>query len=280
MSPCRDECSPRLRYHDRSVFSRSPWCSGQVAFVLYRILMALVAVTILMYLLCHFYITDGWTKWPVYLNNWCFSVLTLHTVVAMAVSAAVYCRSDYTEFSAEATRDENVAPNSLNWYHKVHWVLHSTSITMAFLVTTLYWAFDKRELVATSINEHILNSVLALLDLFVSGTPVRVFHMVYPVAFAMAYSAFYVIYWAAGGTGKSGEIVLYKLWDFEGNLKMAVVYMVLMVFVATPFFHLLTYGLHRLKILILAKTLGSDAGAASPLRRGQRDYKLYVETAL
>ncbi|XP_066285700.1 uncharacterized protein [Branchiostoma lanceolatum] len=165
------------------------WCSGQVAFVLYRILVALVTVTILMFLLCNYYITDGSSRWPVYLTNWCFSILTLHTIVAMSVSIATY-------------------------------------------------------------------------------------------SFAMAYGAFYVIYWATGGKGKNGEVVLYKLWDFENDPKMAIVYMVLLVFVATPFFHLLTYGLHRLKAVILAKTLGSDAGANSPLRRGQRDYKLYVETAL
>ncbi|XP_078595515.1 protein rolling stone-like [Branchiostoma floridae x Branchiostoma japonicum] len=279
MSPCREECSPRLSYHDRSVFSRSPWCSGQVAFVLYRTLMALVTVTILMFLLCNYYITEGWVRWPVYLTNWCFSILTLHTVVAMAVSVMEYCRSDYTEFS-ETTGGENVATNSLTWYHKAHWILHSTSITMALLVTTLYWAFDKRELVPSSINEHITNSIIAVLDLFVSGTPVRIFHMVYPVAFAMAYAAFYVIYWAAGGTGKSGEVVLYKLWDFESDPKTAIAYMVLLVFVAIPFFHLLTYALHSLKVVILQKALGRDAGAASPLRRGQRDYKLYVETPL
>ncbi|CAH1266190.1 Hypp3315 [Branchiostoma lanceolatum] len=281
MSPgCREECSPRLRYHDRSVFSRSPWCSGQVAFVLYRVLVALVTVTILMFLLCNYYITDGSSRWPVYLTNWCFSILALHTIVAMSVSIAVYCRSDYTEFSTETTGDESVVTNNLTWYQKAHWMLHSTSITMAFLVTTLYWALDKREFKPSSINEHILNSVIALLDLFVSGTPVRVLHMVYPVAFAMVYAAFYVIYWATGGKGKNGEVVLYKLWDFENDPKMAIVYMVLLVFVATPFFHLLTYGLHRLKVVIFAKTLGREAGANSPLRRGQRDYKLYVETAL
>ncbi|CAH1266203.1 Hypp3319 [Branchiostoma lanceolatum] len=159
-----------------------------------------------------------------------------------------------TELGDEFNNVETIQNNGgLAWYHKVHWVLHNTSITVAFFVTTLYWTLDKGIVSVSSILEHVVNSIIALLDLLVSGTPVRILNVIYPVAYAALYGVFYVIYWAAGGKGRDGAAAIYAVIDFGKDPGMASVFLVVLVFVGTPLFHLLSYGLFRMRELLVTK---------------------------
>ncbi|XP_066287797.1 protein rolling stone-like [Branchiostoma lanceolatum] len=254
------------------------WCRRQVGFVVYRTVVAALTLAILVFLLVYHYHVQGRSDpWPIALTNWSFTVLTAHMVVALVVCVVekgvrpttVASTSENTnagdtdtveaipmiEFGhSDENNAETIQDNSgLAWYHKVHWILHNTSITAAFFVTTLYWTLDRGTVSVSSILEHVVNSIIALLDLLVSGTPVRILNVIYPVAYAAVYAVFYVIYWAAGGKGRDGSTAIYAVIDFGKDPGMASGIMVGFVFVGTPAFHLLSYGLYRLRELVVTK---------------------------
>ncbi|XP_035677658.1 protein rolling stone-like [Branchiostoma floridae] len=284
---CREEFSLaalRLHHRDRSVFSRSPWWRGQVGFLVYRSLMTALTLAILVFLLIyHYHIQGRSDPWPIYLTNWSFTVLTAHMAMALVVCVVDFVSEQGAGPTTMATSSENTTnrdiatveeavqltdiehvgddeneetiqdSSGLHWYHKAHWILHNTSITAAFFVTTLYWTLDRGTVSVSSIFEHVVNSIIALLDLSVSGTPVRILNAIYPVAYAAAYAVFYVVYWAAGGKGRDGATALYAVMDFGKDPGMAAVFLVVFVFVASPVFHLLAYGLYRLRELVVTR---------------------------
>lgn len=47
---------------------------------------------------------------------------------------------------------------------------------------------------------HAGNSVAMVLELLFAGPPSRLLHALHPIAYAVVYMIFNVIYWAAGGT--------------------------------------------------------------------------------
>ncbi|CAH1268135.1 Hypp3833 [Branchiostoma lanceolatum] len=283
MSSCREEFSLdalRLRYHDSSVFSRSPWFLGQVGFVVYRALVAALTLAILVYLpVDHYRVLGRSDPWPIALTNWSFTVLTAHMVVALVVCVVEFVSRKGVRPTTVANKSENTGDTDtvqtdpmteighgedsdvetiqdncgLAWYHKVHWILHNTSITAAFFVTTLYWTLDSGTVLVSSILEHVVNSIIALLDLLVSGTPVTILNVIYPVAYAAVYAVFYVNYWAAGGKGRDGSTAIYPVIDFGKDPGMASGILVGFVFVAVPAFHFLSYGLYRLRELVVTK---------------------------
>ncbi|CAH1268133.1 Hypp3834 [Branchiostoma lanceolatum] len=283
MPSCREEFSLdalRLRYHDRSVFYHSPWCRRQTGFVVYRALVAALTLAILVYLpVNHYHVQGRSDPWPIALTNWSFTVLTAHMLVALVVCVVekgvrpttVASTSENTNAGDTDTveaipmiefgqGDENnvetltIQGNSdLAWYNKVHWILHNTSITAAFFVTTLYWTLDRGRASVSSVLEHVVNSIVVLLDLLVSGTPVRILNVIYPVAYAAVYAVFYVFYWAAGGKGRDGSTAIYPVIDFGKDPGMASGILVGFVFVGVPAFHFLSYGLYRLRELLVTK---------------------------
>ncbi|XP_019620554.1 PREDICTED: protein rolling stone-like [Branchiostoma belcheri] len=284
MSSCREEFSLaalRLQHHDRSVFSRSPWWRGQVGFVVYKSLIAVLTLAVLVFLLVYHYHVQGRSDpWPVALTNWSFTILTAHMLVALAVCVVDFLSKQkgtgpttvdntsensspgdagmeeavpMTEIGRDNDDDAVQSSSGPAWYHKVHWVLHNTSIAAAFLVTTVYWTLDRATVSVSSIFEHVVNSVIALLDLSLSGTPVRILNVIYPVAYAATYAVFYVIYWAAGGKGRDGATAIYAVMDFGNSPGMASGVMVAFVFVGAPVFHLLSYGLYRLREVVVSK---------------------------
>eukprot|EP00118_Oscarella_pearsei_P001587 m.7846 g.7846 ORF g.7846 m.7846 type:complete len:187 (+) comp19802_c0_seq2:299-859(+) len=128
------------------------------------------------------------------------------------------------------------------------------SFTSAFLITTIYWPILYEpgiDPLYIDINSHALNSVFVLIDLFLSRVPTRILHFYQPIVYGSVYAIFTVIYWAAGGTGLNGSRFIYKILDFDDEPGMAVLYIVLIVLVATPLFHLLTFAFYALRTLLV-----------------------------
>jgi len=49
---------------------------------------------------------------------------------------------------------------------------------------------------------HVVNSAFMLVDVFVSGHPLRIMHVVWSTLFVLMFQLFSVAYWAAGGTDR------------------------------------------------------------------------------
>lgn len=92
------------------------------------------------------------------------------------------------------------AGHSLRWFHKLNWILHTVAFDIALLVTILYWTLlsNHWEKTAVIVNNHALNSVSMILDLFVNNVPERLLHVIYSFMFAIMYITFVLILHVSG----------------------------------------------------------------------------------
>jgi len=90
---------------------------------------------------------------------------------------------------------------------------------MAFCVLLLYWSLLYRggPVDGINANTHLTNGLIALVDLWVSGTPVQILHFIYLQAFGVAYAVFTGIYYVAGGTNIGGQPYVYPVLDYENG---------------------------------------------------------------
>ena len=108
-------------------------------------------------------------------------------------------------------------------YHKVHWVLFYVAITSALFVTSLFWLVvygvsqdvKKSELTAGICQVHGVNAFFAVLDIILTGIPIRALHVVFPVCFSASYAVFSVIYYSAHGTDAEGNRYVYSALDWS-----------------------------------------------------------------
>ena len=126
------------------------------------------------------------------------------------------------------TFSKNNAPEAsrdvpMSWFHEAVWVIYNIASTAAILVTIVYWVvFGGASPI--SVVFHALNSVLMVCDTMLSSVPVRLFHVVYPVLYFIAYIMLTVIYWAYGG-------IIYPLTDYTGRPVLATVSLVCLFFI-------------------------------------------------
>lgn len=108
---------------------------------------------------------------------------------------------------------------------KIYWALHNTALITSFVVTIIYWSFlhsgeclsivsgrivpiffhfelqftDKLGLAPLNILCHACNSAIMFLDILIVAYPLRLFHVIQPIAFAACFGIFSLIYFLCGG---------------------------------------------------------------------------------
>lgn len=128
---------------------------------------------------------------------------------------------------------------------KIYWALHNSALVTSFLVTIIYWTFlhfsklciqinlneiqskiflncfffpaMKLPLNAMNILSHACNSVVMFLDILIVASPMRLLHVIQPLAFTGIYGLFSIVYFLAGGKSlyvwnwqSIDEIILFK----------------------------------------------------------------------
>jgi hypothetical protein len=66
-----------------------------------------------------------------------------------------------------------------------------------------------------NVHNHIVNSLLVVIDLAVASHPVRLLHLYQLVLFAIGYSGFTAVYYLCGGTNRQGDSKIYPLLDWQ-----------------------------------------------------------------
>ncbi|CAH1244014.1 Hypp7201 [Branchiostoma lanceolatum] len=259
-----------LTHKDHQVFTRTPWLTNQLPFVLYRVAACLYQVIAFSTILALV------SKFPrelllAYLTIWGYILLTLHTVVSAALCCADYYNSrsqrrasDDSPLSSDVvmktectipltTTDSGTAQASvvqdsvqllpLPWYSKLCWVLYNLAFCLGIGITILFWALPRNDYSALGILIHAVNSVTIVIDVVVSGLPCRLLHFVYPLTFGFFYIIFTVVYWAAGGRGLYDSPFIYSVLDYGGNPTLAAIVAVLGVLVAVPVCHCIVFAL-------------------------------------
>ncbi|XP_078657119.1 protein rolling stone-like [Branchiostoma floridae x Branchiostoma belcheri] len=291
-------------HSNRLDFTRTPWLSNQLPFLIYRVVLCLFQISAYLYTLLSFYTTGP--KYLLYMTNLAYIVLTAH-----ATLSAILCLVDY--FGSRRRRSERGTENAddrptvadavpmantttsnrsygtnaqqptssdvgLQWYYKCYWILYNIAFAVGLYVTVAFWILlrgARDAYSASSILTHGTNCVVIVIDILISGLPCRLLHFIYPSCFALVYILFTVIYWAAGGTDIINRSWIYPVLDYGGNPGLAVGVAVGSVLLAAPLCHGIVFGLaftrdSMLMRLVNKRHLPNGEGIASEHQADQR----------
>lgn len=204
-------------------------------------------------------------KYFIFLTNWSFLAFNAYLIVAAFSSTTKYLFSMCPFGEHSFTKDEDFSikkpqgccgyeDNTLSWYQMIHWLLFTLGTDLALGVLVLYWAllYDGSSVSGVNANTHLLNGLVAVIELWVSGVPINILHFIYTVIFAAVYSLFTGIYFAP-----SGAIVYSGVLDYGTNLGGAVGAVVGVVLVFLPFVHIVIFFMqYFLKFWILYYVFG------------------------
>ncbi len=113
---------------------------------------------------------------------------------------------------------------------------------LAFGVLVLYWSILYRGGLVDGINAntHLVNGLVSIVDLWVSGLPVNILHFIWIIIYGAIYGIFTGIYFVI-----SGDIV-YPVLDYENGIGLAVGLVVGVILVFFPLVHIMVFYLQYL----------------------------------
>ena len=182
------------------------------------------------------------------MTYWALITFNLYLLVAaISVSTTfitVQCKPSSDEENVPLVRATppqscGCSENKVSWYQMVQWLLFIIGNEMAFIVVIYYWLFlyEGGPIDAASINRHLLNGIVALIDLWVSGVPMKFIHFIYSVLYGAVYVAFTVVYYKCTGR------IIYSTLDYENHFWKALGLVLSAVFVAVPAIHVFIFYL-------------------------------------
>ena len=143
--------------------------------------------------------------------------------------------------------------------------MFTTAITGVLVTDLAYWIFLSRyfspEMLGNPFNlqEHLINYILLLIDLFVNDIPIRLLHCIYPMGYAIIYILFTVILWASNFTS-----AVYPPLNWAANPLSSTLLSLGVIFIAVPLLHVFHFGLYHLR-LWLARHLLDRSTTAPPI---------------
>ncbi|KAM3967705.1 protein rolling stone [Aphomia sociella] len=204
--------------HDKlSDFYASSWqrYDSPIPLLVARLILTTVALGILVFSL----IMGGSPRWFIYLTNWGLLLNTMMMLSGLIVSCVAACKTSFDT-------------NELPWYVSMYWLLYNIAVSNAFIITALFWIllydpgnYEESDQLAywLDISTHGFNSWIALLELLLSRTPVRLCHFYQPLSIGLWYAAFTAVYFAAGGTDSFGNPFIYQVLDWRDGSRTGLI---------------------------------------------------------
>ena len=208
-------------------------------------------------------------RFCIYLTNWALVVWVAYLLTAAVSTTANFfqvnfcCKDKFAVDSKEPRKPSElliskpvgccgIGNDGITWYQKIHWFLFTVGLGGAILVVLLYWPLvynpTTSVLDGLNINSHLTNGVVSLLDVWISGIPVRIYHMIYLQGFGAAFVTFSAVYFAANGTNDQGEPFIYSALDYGSSPGTSAAIVVIVVLVGLPILHLLFYILYVFRV--------------------------------
>ena len=211
----------------------------------------------------------GWfiAKWPLsteipsslfHLTTWGFTSYNMYLLIAAVSTTVSYyftCKRDERDFSREddfaikkPSGYSGYAENKIRWYQMIHWLFFTIGSELAIVIMILYWSLLYRPghtLDGFTLHVHLINGLVALLDLWVSGIPVNFLHGIYLMIFLSVYVVIDGIYYSI-----TGDAAYYVL-DYHRKLGISIGVVILTLFVIVPILHTIVYCMHLGKVWIL-----------------------------
>ena len=169
-------------------------------------------------------------------------------------SPQVNQKDDMNAESIEANPTQK--SDEMTWYMKLSWFLFNTVQSTSIIVSVVYFGalYPRRVqggyvITLDDLNAHAFNSLIILLEVGLSALPVRLVHVVFPIAYGTVYVTVNAIYWSMD---KVNNVVYPGVldWNYPANSAVVVALLALVVF---PLLQLLFFGLYRLRLLLYSK---------------------------
>ena len=189
----------------------------------------------------------------IYLTHWAFVTYNVSLIVsALSVTTKVIsvhfiCKRGEEEFSHKYEIKSNApsgccgySDNNISWYQMFQWFFFVISYDLTFVIFLLYWSllYTGGPVDGVNANTHLVNGLVAVVDLWVSGIPVNTLHVVYSMAFAALYCLFTGLYYV----GTQEAVYAYVL-DYGQMLGLAIGISVMSVFILMPLVHFIVFYL-------------------------------------
>ena len=231
---------------------------------------------------------DSEPKYLIYLTNWSMIMWVAYLLVAAILVTVkllqvnVFQRSTFDALTPsdnsagiiDASRGCcGVGTDGTNWYHKVQWLLFTIAGGAALTVTILYWSLlynDSTKLDGVNINVHLTTGIMAVVDIWISGTPIRIYHTIYLQLYGVAFTAFSGIYFAADGKNSDDDPYIYEQLDYESHPGKAAV-TVIATILGLPIIHLLFYIMYVLRFYASRFILQRCAGGIPQFEEGSNN---------
>ncbi|GFN88949.1 protein rolling stone-like [Plakobranchus ocellatus] len=151
----------------------------------------------------------------------------------------------------DAENETKKSSQPLAWYFVVSWILSDIITPAAFVVSIVFFGALYRggPLDVYNINTHALNSVFVSIDHLVCARPIKLLHIIAPLAFNAIYIVFNLVYW----TFDRVEHVIYPGvidWNEPGLSLRSIA---LMSFILFPLVMIFWFLLYRLKLWLSFK---------------------------
>ena len=162
------------------------------------------------------------SKYWVYATHWGFVLIT----VAFNLDAILVLARYLVQQSNVSINKRHPHYESCHGVLRLSMALTATAYPMALFVTLMFWSFlynfnEPFELTVGSyvnLAVHLLQTIVALMDTFVSSRPWRLWHAWCPMLCGLIYMFFNVIYILAfDGTGANGEPYVYDILDWKNH---------------------------------------------------------------
>ncbi|ELU12500.1 hypothetical protein CAPTEDRAFT_214827 [Capitella teleta] len=162
--------------------------------------------------------------WFIYLTNWSFLFYVVMLIIqaVLAIKALVKRNRRTHALGAEITDGA-----SLPWYTKMQWVFYNIGSDAALNVTVIFYAYfvSPGDYVhPVDFHTHGINGGMVIVDLFITGHPVRPLHVFHSLLMTVIYLIFSVIYTMAGGTNGVSKNYIYVYFDWKEDPGMATVH--------------------------------------------------------
>ena len=201
----------------------------QLIYLAYRWLLLLYFLSWLLVLTIQAGISGVGSKFFIYLTNWGFIVWNAYLFAAVASTTLNFYRTfsvstdvakHDSELSLHSTNNEYCncgRSGNITWKEKIQWALFTISTEFAVSISILFWIYFS-EVNLYSLHVHMINGIVAILDLWITGIPIRLLHVAYVLLFGAIYIAFTGLYYIFNGTNICGNHFIYPMLDYGSNL--------------------------------------------------------------
>lgn len=125
----------------------------------------------------------------------------------------------------------------------------SAIFSIEILVTIVYWSFLSNRGAtspAANVHQHLMNTILMIIDLFINAIPIRLLHAIYAMLYGVTYTLFTLILHGAGVM----SVYYPGLFDWRALPGASTGLCLGLIFAGVPIMHSVVFGLYHLRMYL------------------------------